>query len=235
MLSPQDREAVREAVLFASLPRELSERLMAQSIVRRAARGETLFLQDDPAEAVFVMLEGWVKLYRMTPTGAEAVVGVFTRGRSFGEAAAFQGDVYPVSAAAVTDARVLVVRAGAILALMDQNPALCRAMVASTFRHLHALVAQIEQLKAQSGAQRVAEFLASLAPVGEGACAVTLPYDKALIAGRLGMKPESLSRAFARLREVGVTVTNNRAAIADVAALREFVEEDRAAAWSREA
>jgi CRP-like cAMP-binding protein len=176
-----------------------------------------------------------VKLYRMTPTGAEAVVGVFTRGRSFGEAAAFQGDRYPVSAAAVTDARVLVVRAGAILALMDQNPALCRAMVASTFRHLHALVAQIEQLKAQSGAQRVAEFLASLAPVEEGACAVTLPYDKALIAGRLGMKPESLSRAFARLREVGVTVTNNRAAIADVAALREFVEEDRAAAWSREA
>jgi hypothetical protein len=48
MLSPEDREAVREAVLFASMPRELSERLIAQSIARRAAPGEILFRQDGP-------------------------------------------------------------------------------------------------------------------------------------------------------------------------------------------
>jgi hypothetical protein len=45
---------------------------------------------------------------------------------------------------------------------------------------------------------------------------VTLPYDKVLIAGRLGMKPESLSRAFARLKDQGVTISQNVAEIDDV-------------------
>jgi CRP-like cAMP-binding protein len=39
--------------------------------------------------------EGWVKLYRIAPSGAEAVVGVFTKGESFGEAVAFRHDTYP--------------------------------------------------------------------------------------------------------------------------------------------
>jgi len=78
----------------------------------------------------------------------------------------------------------------------------------------------------------VAEFLLELAPCKEGACEVVLPYDKVLIAGRLGMKPESQSRAFVRLRDQGVTIRQNNAVIEDVTALRAFAEEDPAAAWA---
>ena len=106
-------------------------------------------------------------------------------------------------------------------------------MLSATYVHLQGLVAQVEALKAQTGAQRVAEFLLELAPCAAGACEVVLPYDKVLIAGRLGMKPESLSRAFSKLREQGVTIRQNRAEIADVAALRVFSEDDPAAAWGR--
>ena len=53
-----------------------------------------------------------------------------------------------------------------------------------------SLVQQVEQLKAQSGVQRVAEFIASLAPIDHGSCVIALPYDKVLIAARLGLKPE---------------------------------------------
>ena len=138
-----------------------------------------------------------------------------------------------VGAEAVTDCRLLQVRASLILETMKSRPELCTAILASTFQHLHSLVGQIEQLKAQTGAQRVAEFLLELCPTEEGACTVTLPYDKILIAGRLGMKPESLSRAFARLREFGVMVKQNHAALVDVGKLREYVEEDPAVSWSK--
>ena len=47
-----------------------------------------------------------------------------------------------------------------------------------------------------------------------------LPYDKTLIAGRLGMKPESLSRAFSRLRLHGVTIDQSSAVIDSVERLR---------------
>jgi CRP-like cAMP-binding protein len=101
-------------------------------------------------------------------------------------------------------------------------------MLASTSMHLHMLVQQIEQLKAHTGAQRVAEFLTSLCKVEQGSCKIGLPYDKALIAGRLGMQPESLSRAFSRLRQIGVHIEQNTALIDDIARLRLYAEEDSA-------
>jgi len=233
MLTSADREVAKESILLSTLPEDLADTLLQRSAAQTFDRGAMIFLQGDPATSVYIVLEGWVKLFRISPNGAEAVVGVFTRGRSFGEAAAFRGDVYPVASEAVTDCKLLQVRASFILEMMKLRPELCTAMLASTYRHLQALVSQVEQLKAHTGAQRVAEFLLGLCPVEEGACAVTLPYDKILIAGRLGMKPESLSRAFSRLREAGVMVKQNHAAIADVAKLREYVEEDRAASWSK--
>ncbi|NIA69716.1 Crp/Fnr family transcriptional regulator [Pelagibius litoralis] len=233
MRKNDDRHVARQSVLLASVPEDLVETILSHTETRAFDRGTTIFLQGEIAESVYIVLDGWVKLFRISQNGAEAVVGVFTKGRSFGEAAAFQNDVYPVAAEAVTDCRVMPVRAGLILGLMKSRPELCTAMLASTFRHLHALVAQVEQLKAHTGAQRVAEFLLDLCPIAEGACAVTLPYDKVLIAGRLGMQPESLSRSFARLKDVGVKVSQNHAAISDVARLRGYVDEDRAAAWSR--
>jgi hypothetical protein len=102
-------------------------------------------------------------------------------------------------------------------------------MIASTSQHLHHLVQQVEQLKAQSGVQRVAEFLASLCQIDHGPAMIALPYDKVLIAARLGLKPESLSRAFAKLRTIGVEVSASHVAIRDVARLYQLATDDRVA------
>ncbi len=232
-MDAHDFVTAREAVLFANLPDDLAETLFQRSTVYTCKHGETLFVQGDRASTVFLVLEGWVKLCRITPTGAEAVVGVFTRGRSFGEAAVFRSDTYPVTAEAVTDGRLLEVSASTLLGMMKERPELSMAMLSATFKHLHSLVTQIEQLKAHTGTQRVAEFLLELCTVDSGPCTLKLPYDKTLIAGRLGMQPQSLSRSFNRLRTVGVTITQYQAAIADVGRLREYVLQDRSSPWSQ--
>jgi len=54
-----------------------------------------------------------------------------------------------------------------------------------------------------------------------------LPYDKVLIAARLGLKPESLSRAFAKLRSFGVSVHAEHVTVNDVAKLRRLAREER--------
>jgi CRP/FNR family transcriptional regulator, dissimilatory nitrate respiration regulator len=226
-------EVARKTLLLASAPAPVVETLLASARFREFDRGATIFLQGERANAIYIVAEGWVKLYRIAPNGAEAVVGVFTKGRSFGEAVAFRHDVYPVSAEAVTDCGLIRIEADVFLRLLRDNPEVAILMLSATYVHLHSLVMQVEALKAQTGAQRVAEFLLELAPCTEGACEVVLPYDKFLIAGRLGMKPESLSRAFVKLRAQGVTIRQNNAAIGDVATLRAFAEEDPAAAWGR--
>jgi len=218
----------RRSLLLSSAPDHVVDKVLREARVRTFERGATIFLQGDPADAIYIVAEGWVKLYRMAPSGAEAVVGVFTKGRSFGEAVAFRHDNYPVAAEAVTDCSLIRIETDSLLRQIRENPEIAISILSATFVHLSGLVAQVEALKAQTGAQRIAEFLLELAPCTSGSCEVTLPYDKVLIAGRLGMKPESLSRAFAKLRDHGVTVRQSLARIDDVAQLRSVVEEDRA-------
>lgn len=225
-LTPLHRKIACQSRLFSSLPAEIAQRLLDGAHVKKLRRGQVLFHHGDTAHAIHIVTEGWVKLYRIAPNGTEAVVGVMTRGQSFGEPIALRRAAYPVSAEATTAVEVLAVPAQAFLDLLQAHPETAISVLAATFVHLQGLVEQIEQLKARSGAQRVAEFLLELCPEGVETATVTLPYDKALIAGRLGMKPESLSRAFARLREFGVVVNQTSAAIASVAVLQGLAYDD---------
>jgi len=219
-------EVARESLFLSSLPKTSVSLILSNATEQNFKQGETIFLHGEPADHIYIVIKGWVKLYRIAPNGAEAIVGVFTAGHSFGEALALHREVYPVAAESVTDSHVLSLPTSILTDLIESDPEIAVSMLAATFQHLHSIVLQLEQMKAFSGAQRVAEFLVELCPVSKGACTVTLPYDKSLIAGRLGMKPESLSRAFAKLRKLGVKVRRCHAAISDVEGLHAFAMGD---------
>lgn len=225
------RDIIEKSLFLQSLPEEVLDELLASATKKEYQRGDTMFLQGDPATHIFIVLEGWVKLFRISTNGNEAVVNVFSRGQSFGEAAALQSAIYPVSCDAVTDCVLASVPANKLINLIKERPEISLSVIASTFRHLHDLVGQLEQIKSHTGGQRIAQFLLDLAPVESGACVVSLPYDKTLIAGRLGMKPESLSRAFKKLSEVGVRIERNCASVEDLDRLRDYADTDPALAW----
>lgn len=97
------RDIARRSMLLSSVPDEIVEAVLGAAHVRRFDRGATIFLQGEQADAIYIVADGWVKLYRIAPSGAEAVVGVFTKGRSFGAAVALRNLTYPVAAEAVTE------------------------------------------------------------------------------------------------------------------------------------
>lgn len=233
MLHREDRLKAIGSPLIAGLPPEVREVLLDSGSIRAFDRGTTIFLQGEPARVFYIVLEGWVKLYRIAHSGAEVVVACFTEGQSFAEAVVLQQGDYPVHAEAVTGCRLMTVQGQVLTDLMAQNPSIVTSILATMYQHFHGLVAQIEHLKAKSGAQRVADFLLELCPADAESCSVWLPFEKSLIAGRLGMKPESLSRAFSRLNAVGVQIDHETATIADTRRLRAYTEEDPANAWSR--
>ena len=70
----RDWQIAKESMLLASVPDPLIETILSQSEIRSFARGTTIFLQGEPADNVYIVLEGWVKLYRISQSGAEAVV-----------------------------------------------------------------------------------------------------------------------------------------------------------------
>ena len=225
--TPDDMKIVSRIAVLNGLKPHMVQALVAPATIMALKHGHPLFRQGDPAVAFFIVIEGWIKLYRITPAGDEAVIHVLTKGESFAEAVAFTGSRYPATAEAATDARVVRIPADHVVSCIREIPDIALAMIASTSQHLHRLVQQVEQLTAQSGLQRVAEFLASLCPCSNGPYTIELPYDKSLIAGRLGLKPESLSRVFAKLRAIGVEVRAAHVAVNEVAQLRGLVASDR--------
>lgn len=210
--------------LFAGVKGDALNGLLAGAHVRHHPRNALLFVQDDPADAFFVVLDGWVKLFRMGEDGTETVIHVFTAGESFAEAAIFEARVFPVSATVAEDARLLVFPAAAFIRHLRDNADLALNILGAMSRHLRFLVAQVEQRGAMSSTERLAAFLLRLCLSREGTEIVHLPMDKSLIAARLAMQPETLSRCFARLRKKGIKTKGSEVTIPDVAALRSFSE-----------
>jgi CRP-like cAMP-binding protein len=213
-----DFEIVKRIALFRSLEPETVKHIIAPAAAVTLKSHTTI---------LFIMIDGWMKHYRISSSGDEAVTHVLTRGDSFAETVALTGARFPATAETVTDARIVQIPADHVIHCIHENPNIALAMIASTSQRLRDLMMHIEQLKAKSGVQRLAEFLVSLAPVDSGPCIITLPYDKTLIAARLGLVPASLSRTFGKLRHVGVAVHSAHVEVSDVAKLRKLATGER--------
>lgn len=217
---------VRQSALFEELSDEAFRPIASGVRGLSVDRNTPLFDQGDPARRFFIVIEGWVKVFRLTPAGEEALIGIFTRGDSFAEIAALAGDTYPANAIAVTDVHLAEIPIRAIRDAIGREPQVALTMLSSVSRHVRRLVDDIEQMKAYSGVDRVLEFLIDLSPVDDGASIVRLPYEKAIIARKVGLKAESLSRVFARLGKYGVAIKNDMAIIDDIALLRRHLDGD---------
>ncbi len=221
-----DYDQLKQIPLFAGMADDAAMKLLLDATVRRYPRGTALFMQGEPADRFFIILEGWVKGFRQAPDGHESVIAVFGPGESFAEAAMFVSGNFPISSEIAADARLLVIPRSGILKQLRDDPDIALKMLASMSRRLRGFVQQVEQLTVKSATQRLASFLEKLVDVDEGSDEFELPLDKMLIAGRLGMQPETLSRALSKLRSIGVATEGHKVIIKDVAALHAINDDD---------
>ena len=229
ILKPDDIDQIAAIGPFADLPREDVEVLIGAAQPRHFARHSLLFSQGDPADSFFVILEGRVKLFTATEDGDENVVNVFGEGRSFGEAAMFASGRFPVNAEVVEDARLVRIMADHLFSHLAENKDLAFRMLAVMARRHRQFQQDITDIKSKTPGQRLGGFILAQTlaqtDVLSGSVSTSLPFDKALIAARIGIKPESLSRALARLRDIGVDCQGRDVHIEDIQRLREFCEE----------
>jgi CRP-like cAMP-binding protein len=221
-IDADDWAVVRRSALFREVSTQALARLCGDRHAMRYAPRQAIFAQGDPADALFVVLEGWVKIYRLTPLGEETVVAMFTSAESFAEAAFFLGGAYPVNAEAASELRVLKIDNVRFQREMAADSGLAMALLSSLGRHAEQLFGEIASLKLFSAPRRLAEFLLRSAPIDARELQFLLPYEKTLLAGRLGMTPETLSRALAALKAFGVVASRELVVIPDVPALRAF-------------
>lgn len=216
-------EFLQGLTFFAGLPSADMEAFLGAATVRDYKKGEALFHQGDAAESLFIVVSGWVKQFRNTAEGEQAMVLLFSRGEVFAEATIFPGSVYSLSAEAAEDARVLAIPGAVLRSRAMKNPDITGRMMASLSREIQNLQRQTEQMAIMTAPQRVSCLLLQLSShmIGKGGT-LTFPYDKSLAAARLGMTPETFSRALMQLKPHGVTTRGPEITIDSFSRLTEF-------------
>lgn len=220
---------LRLAPLFSGLPEADLLDLLRDAVVELRSDGEELFRQGEAGNNFYVVLDGHVELHIEGGDGRRSVIEVVQKPAIIGESVMF-GEGTQMGARVLGRARLLVIPAERFRQRLEGRFDLMLLMLGSMSFRLRVLVRQIAELKLKTTAQRLGGFLLTLVDAraaAKGKVQVRFPYDKRIVAEKLGMKPESLSRALARLTTVGVkSQPDNSVVIADVERLRRFSIEE---------
>lgn len=215
------------APLFSTVSAQALQALAAGAMLQRYERDAVLFKAGEQAEYLHVLAQGSIQLSTSTPDGREAVVELLQPFESFILAAVLTSQPYLMSARAVEPAHVLLIPARLLLGELKTNSELALALLGSMAQQYRHLVREIKGLRLRTASQRLALYLLQLVETDGSGQAARLPYDKKLLASRLGMTPESFSRAIAELRQHGVDVRGDDVRITNVAELRAFCRVDQ--------
>lgn len=222
-INPHEIRRIRSLPLFEGLAPQVLDDILSEGVVRVRSRGTEVFFEGDPADRFFIVLSGWVRLYHMNESGHVTTVEIFGPGESFAEGAMHMKTGYPASAEIIATGRLLEIPTHSFKSRLRADPDLALNMLGSMAIRLKGFITRQERMETLSAPQRVATFLLRFVDAeATGGAIVELPYDKQLIAGRIGMTPETLSRSFHRLGDIGVTVQADEIHIENVRQIREF-------------
>ncbi len=223
---PDIPQVLKRLPLFAELSNEQIADLATGTREKRLAKGEMLFQKGDTPRGLYLIISGQIKLAFPSLQGNEKVIEIVGPKQSFGEAVMFMDRPYPVFAEALADTLLLYIGKSTVFRMIEHDVSFARRMLAGLSLRLHSLVHDIESYSQRSSTQRVIGYLlehAAQTSEGEGAIALALPTTKQVIASRLNLTPETLSRVFHDLTEAGlISVEGRQITIHEQRRLREF-------------
>jgi CRP-like cAMP-binding protein len=175
------------------------------------------FSRGDACTGLYIVAVGAIKLAIPSKRGHEKVIEFFGPGQPFGEAMMFLGKPYTVEAQALEDSLLIWIDKQDIFAAIDRDPVFARRMLSSLSMRLHVLMQDIESVTLQNASQRVVNYLLSQ-PRNDGR--IRFPFNKNIIASKLGLTPETLSRLLHQLSGDGdISVEGRNVTLLDVDAL----------------
>lgn len=221
------QELFTRTPLFSAISAPALHALAAGATLARYERDAVLFRAGEQPEYLHLLARGSVQLSAGTPDGREAVVELLHPYETFILAAVLTSQPYLMSARAVEPAHVLLIPARLLLGELKTNPELALALLGSMAQQYRHLVREIKDLRLRTASQRLALYLLHLVEKDGSGQAARLPGEKKLLAARLGMTPESFSRAIAELRRHGVDVRGDDVRITDLTELHAFCRLDQ--------
>lgn len=218
-----DLEDARGLPLFRDSDPERVEALLQNSFVQRFPALVELLREGDQPEYLHAVVEGRVSL-GATHGSRETVADVLTPGKNFVVSSVMLDRPYLVSARALSPVRILMVPAEIVRRVFNEDAAFARRIAVELAIVSRGLIKEIKNQKLRTSLERLANWLLVHNKAAGGRGSFELPIDKKVLAARLGMAPEVLSRSFATLAQNGVSVNGPMITIRDPEALATLAE-----------
>jgi len=213
---------------FCGLPQGQIEKLRDIAVERRYDKGEIIFSDGEEGSGFYVVVEGLVKIFKVSSEGKEQIFNIFGPGEPFGQIAVFVGLSYPASAQTILKSRVLFFPRTAFVDLITHTPSLAMNMLAVLSKRLREFTFQMENLSLKEVPGRLAAYLLLLLDEEGKMDTVTLNISKGQLASLLGTIPETLSRIFAKMKELNLIEMHGRIIrLLDPGGLKELAQAGR--------
>jgi CRP/FNR family cyclic AMP-dependent transcriptional regulator len=185
-------------------------RAMARTLrARRFRRGEVLFHEGDPGDALFVVASGAVKVVVPSEDGEEAILATLRRGDFLGELALLDGAPRSASAVALEPTETLALPREQFLSLVATEPAIRDALMASLAGELRRLTTHVAELHFLDLTGRLAARLSRLAeehgePMPDGAVRLDAPLTQSDLAAMIGATRQSVNKLLGEFEADGL-------------------------------
>lgn len=194
--------------------------LAALGVVTTFERNSEIFGEDAPADHIFMVLSGAVRVCKLLGDGRRQIENFCLAGDVFGWETAPR---HRFSAEAVNECRVVRIKRSIVFARAADDAELAHALWELTAGELSRAQNHLLVLGRKTAQERVATFLLDMAVRSTGGAAeVTLPMSRQDIADYLGLTIETVSRTLTHLEETSVIAlpSSRRVLLKDGSALR---------------
>ncbi len=207
-----DDQVLKNFFLFSSLNDTQLSRIKQTMQCRQLQEGEFLFEHGQKAERFFILLNGHIKLIRLSLEGMEKVIEIIRPGESFAEAIMFmEKQIYPVTSQAIIPSEVISFENKAFLGILAESFDTCKYVMCDMSMRLRTWLGEIDNLTLQNATYRLVNYLLYQIPSdSKNSCQVSFQIPKHVIASRLSIKPETLSRILQHLSKEGLITVEGK-------------------------
>jgi len=214
MISPvsaPSEEILRRIPLFRRLAPEERARIAEHARLKQSARGEQLFCEGGPGDALLVIVEGRVKIFKSAASGKQIILEIFGAGEPLGAVAVYEGAQFPASALALEDTTCIRVEARDFFQLLEQHPVLVRGLLSGLSLRIAELTRRLTELSGGRVETRFARLFLKLAEQmgreAQGGIFVPMPLHRQELADLTGTTIETCIRIMSRWEKDNVVHT----------------------------
>jgi CRP/FNR family cyclic AMP-dependent transcriptional regulator len=213
---------LRRTALLADLSDDALRRVAGAAIRRTFTPGETIIVEGDPCQAAYIVAEGRVRVYRLSPGGRQQVLAQLGPGQAFNTVPPFQPQgVNHASVEALTPLVLYAITVDDLRQLVRECPELALVILQDFADRLDHLADLVEDLGLRTVRGRLARFLLEHAEAG----AVTRRWTQEEIASHLGTVRDVVGRALRAFVDAGlIAMERQRIVLLDQAGLEAEAE-----------